>query len=119
TPTTTGVVEYKTLEHILGLGNARVQNGMGLVEELLAAVGDEPATTEEDGVYQSYTHIIGVSWFHQITPADWWWDPIVFKMTDLGALSYYLGIESEVVIWMMEEALLGSSSSLSIESHVK
>jgi hypothetical protein len=38
---------YKTLEHILGLGNARVQNGMGLVEELLAAVGDEPATTEE------------------------------------------------------------------------
>ena len=38
---------YKTLEHILGSGNARVQNDMGFVEELLAAVGDEPATTEE------------------------------------------------------------------------
>ncbi|KAL5677848.1 hypothetical protein ACJX0J_013979, partial [Zea mays] len=55
---------YKTLEHILGSGNARVQNDMGLVEELLAAIGDEPATTEEA--------LLGWS----LTPADWWWEYI-------------------------------------------
>ena len=31
----------------MNLGNVQVQNDMGLVEELLAIMGNEPATSEE------------------------------------------------------------------------
>jgi hypothetical protein len=38
---------YRNLESIMNSGNVQVQNDMGLVEELLAIMGNEPAISEE------------------------------------------------------------------------